>query len=155
VRAFDARSGALRWTWDPLPGHPAAGGAKPPALFTAMRGGKPVPGVAVGSKTGHLFLLDRETGRPLFPVEERGSINLGGPLATAGGLVFIGASLDPAIRAFDATSGAELWLGALPASARSVPMTFQGRAGAVRRDRRRGSRSRAGSARQRGAGLLP
>ena len=373
VRAFDARSGALRWTFDPLPDNPDAGAANawsrivadpgrhlvfvptgspspdyygglrpgddrfansvvalraatgavvwsfqtvhhdlwdydvatPPALFTTSREGRPLAAVAVGSKTGHLFLLERETGRPLFPVEERrvpasdvpgekasptqpyptlplalvpqrltaddawgasdadrewcrgqlralrsegvftppslggslvvpgnigglhwggvafareeglliaptnrlaalvrlvpqadvasyrkqhperettgqrgapyamsrvflrapsglpcnpppfgtltaietatgkvrwevplgqlpfpgarpewGSFNLGGPLATAGGLVFIGASVDAAIRAFDAATGALLWKGALPASARSVPMTF-------------------------------
>jgi len=35
------------------------------------RAGKALAAVAVGSKTGHLFLLDRETGQPLFPVEER------------------------------------------------------------------------------------
>jgi quinoprotein glucose dehydrogenase len=54
-----------------------------------------------------------------------GSINLGGPLA-ADGLIFIGASLDSAIRAFDALTGKELWRGDLPASARSTPMTFVG-----------------------------
>ena len=43
--------------------------------------------------------------------------------------MFIGAALDPVIRAFDASTGAELWQGALPASARSVPMTFQGPSG--------------------------
>ena len=139
VRAFDARSGGLRWTFDPLPDNPEAGGANawsrivadperhlvfvptgspspdyygglrkgdnrfansvvalraatgavawhfqtvhhdlwdydvatPPALFTTARDGRERAGVAVGSKTGHLFLLDRETGAPLFPVEER------------------------------------------------------------------------------------
>jgi quinoprotein glucose dehydrogenase len=378
VRAFDARTGALRWTWDPLAGSPQAGGANawslirvdaerglvfvptgspspdyfgglrpgdnryansmvalhartgevawhfqtvhhdlwdydvasPPTLFNVRRGGRDIPAVAVGSKTGHLFLLHRETGEPLFTVEERavpksdapgeapsatqpvpdkpaplvpqaftaaeawgptesdrqscrdqmkglrsegiftppsvqgsvivpgnvggmhwggaaydpksgslivpvnrmaavvrlvpserfeahrkenqgwettrqrgaafamsrqflrspsglpcnpppfgtltsidaatgqlrwevplgtlplpgarpewGSINLGGPLATGGGLVFIGASFDPAMRAFDVTTGQELWRGELPASARSTPMTFVGPSG--------------------------
>ena len=48
-----------------------------------------------------------------------GSINLGGPLATAGGLVFIGAALDPVLRAFDVESGAELWQGTLCPRARA------------------------------------
>ncbi|MEX2518521.1 MAG: PQQ-binding-like beta-propeller repeat protein [Paracoccaceae bacterium] len=60
---------------------------------------------------------------------EWGSINLGGPVVTAGGLVFIGASFDPAIRAFDVSTGQELWRGELPASARSTPMTFVGPGG--------------------------
>jgi quinoprotein glucose dehydrogenase len=56
-------------------------------------------------------------------------VNLGGPLATAGGLVFIGASLDPVFRAFDVETGQERWKADLPASARSVPMTFFGTSG--------------------------
>ncbi len=56
---------------------------------------------------------------------EWGSINLGGPLLTGGGLVFIGATLDAAIRAIDINTGKELWRGELPASARSTPMTFR------------------------------
>ena len=57
---------------------------------------------------------------------ERGSIALGGPLATAGGLVFMGATLDPYLKAFDSTTGKLLWKGQLPTSARATPMTFQG-----------------------------
>jgi quinoprotein glucose dehydrogenase len=45
--------------------------ASPPTLLDVRRGGREVPAVAVGSKTGHLFLLNRETGEPLFTVEER------------------------------------------------------------------------------------
>jgi quinoprotein glucose dehydrogenase len=45
---------------------------------------------------------------------------------TAGGLAFIGGTLDPAIRAFDISTGQELWKGDLPTSARSTPMTFLG-----------------------------
>jgi quinoprotein glucose dehydrogenase len=135
VRAFDRRTGALRWTFHPLPAEAQTGGANtwsrivfdegsglvflptgspspdyfgglrpgdnrhanavvalraatgevvwsfqtvhhdlwdydvasPPLLFPGRRG----PAVAVGSKTGHLFLLDRKTGQPLFPVRER------------------------------------------------------------------------------------
>jgi quinoprotein glucose dehydrogenase len=153
VRAFDARSGALRWTWDPIPRDPqdpgwatwegpvahttgaanawsviAAdperdlvivptggpspdyyGGARhganlyansvvalrgstgrrvwhfqtvhhdlwdydvpaPPALVTLRRGGRAIAAVVQATKTGQLFVLDRETGAPIFPVEER------------------------------------------------------------------------------------
>ena len=42
-----------------------------PALITLERDGDSVPAVAVGTKQGHIFVLHRETGEPLFPVEER------------------------------------------------------------------------------------
>lgn len=138
VRAFDARTGRLRWSWDPMPGtHVGAanawsvisvdphrhlvfvptgsaspdyyGGTRPgpdlyadcivaldaasgrlvwyfqtvhhdlwdydvasqPVLIAIHKDGKNVPAVAVGSKTGNLFLLNRETGTPIFGVEER------------------------------------------------------------------------------------
>lgn len=135
VRAFDAKSGALVWTFHPLPENSPAGAANtwsrivvdqpnglaflptgsaspdyygglrpgdnrdansivvlkaatgekvwsfqtvhhdlwdydiasPPLLFPGKNG----PAVAVGSKTAHLFLFDRLTGKPLFPIEER------------------------------------------------------------------------------------
>ena len=50
--------------------------------------------------------------------------NLGGPILTAGGLVFIGASMDHFIRAFDIETGRELWKAELPAGARATPMTY-------------------------------
>jgi quinoprotein glucose dehydrogenase len=153
VRAYDARTGALRWTWDPIPTDPADparrtwkgdsadrtgaanawgvisadaardlvfiptsspapdyyGGerigansyansvvalrastgkvvwhfqvvhhdlwdydvAAQPLLLTVRRDGKDVPAVAAATKMGHVFLLDQETGKPLYPVEER------------------------------------------------------------------------------------
>jgi quinoprotein glucose dehydrogenase len=153
VRAFDARTGALRWSWDPItrdstqPGYETwigpnahktgaanawsiitvdsardlifvpTGSASPdffggerlgqnlfansvvalrastgtmvwhfqavhhdlwdydvpaqPVLFTMRRGGHEIPALAQATKTGFLFILDRETGKPLFPVEER------------------------------------------------------------------------------------
>jgi quinoprotein glucose dehydrogenase len=55
-----------------------------------------------------------------------GSINLGGAITTAGGVVFIGAALDHALHAFDIETGRELWRGALPAGAKATPMTFKG-----------------------------
>ncbi|MFI5257736.1 MAG: PQQ-binding-like beta-propeller repeat protein, partial [Gemmatimonadales bacterium] len=153
VRAYDARSGVLRWAWDPVPRDssdagfdswqgPAAhrtgaanawsimsvdsargllfvptGSASPdffggerlgqnlyansvvalraatgemvwhfqmvhhdlwdydvpaqPLLFTLHRNGRSIPALAQATKMGFLYLLDRETGQPLFPVEER------------------------------------------------------------------------------------
>lgn len=54
-----------------------------------------------------------------------GSPNMGGSITTAGGLVFIGAAMDPVLRAFDIESGRELWQGELPACANATPMTYQ------------------------------
>jgi quinoprotein glucose dehydrogenase len=151
VRAFDARTGALRWSWDPLPANPSAamaegksktwrsgagnawsimvvdaprdllfvptgsaspdyyGGlrpgddrwansvvalrgktgelvwgfqlvhhdlwdfdsASPPLLATLRHDGKDLPVVIQGNKSGLLYVLNRETGKPVFPVEER------------------------------------------------------------------------------------
>ncbi len=140
VRAFDVRSGKLRWSFDPLPaglknagaanawstlsvdaerdlvfvptGSPSPdfyGGQRPgnngfansvvalrastgqvvwqfqvvhhdlwdydvpaqPTLITFHRGNQSIPAVAVTTKIGHLFVLDRVTGKPLLPVEER------------------------------------------------------------------------------------
>jgi glucose dehydrogenase len=58
-----------------------------------------------------------------------GTLNLGGNIATAGGLVFIGATNDRRFRAFDARTGAELWTVELPASGHATPMTYLGRDG--------------------------
>jgi len=41
-----------------------------PALVTLTRNGKPIDAVAQPSKSGYLFILDRVTGKPLFPVVE-------------------------------------------------------------------------------------
>ena len=61
----------------------------------------------------------RKTGRP----------NIGGSLATAGGLVFIGATTDQRFRAFDSKTGDEVWVTKMEASAHSAPMTFRGKDG--------------------------
>lgn len=56
---------------------------------------------------------------------EFGSINLGGGIITAGGLVFIAAAMDTYLRAFDIETGKEVWKAELPASAQATPMTYQ------------------------------
>jgi quinoprotein glucose dehydrogenase len=53
-----------------------------------------------------------------------GTPNFGGPIVTAGGLVFIGAALDNYLRAFDAATGKELWRGRLPAGGQATPLTY-------------------------------
>jgi quinoprotein glucose dehydrogenase len=55
----------------------------------------------------------------------RGAPNLGGPIITAGGLVFIASAMDNYLRAFDIDTGAELWRGRLPAGGQALPMTYR------------------------------
>jgi quinoprotein glucose dehydrogenase len=61
----------------------------------------------------------QKTGRP----------GIGGPIATASGLVFIGATDDNRFRAFDAKTGNELWSVKLDAAAGSIPATYEGKDG--------------------------
>lgn len=51
--------------------------------------------------------------------------NLGGPVVTASGLVFIGAALEKSFRAFDLETGEELWEARVPAPAAATPMTYR------------------------------
>jgi quinoprotein glucose dehydrogenase len=59
-----------------------------------------------------------------FLLPHVGSPNFGGPIVTGGGLVFIGATLDNYLRAFDAGSGKELWRGRLSGGGQATPMTY-------------------------------
>jgi quinoprotein glucose dehydrogenase len=62
----------------------------------------------------------------MFPESKNwGSINLGGSVVTAGGLIFIAAAMDTYLRAFDIETGKELWKAELPASAQAAPMTYE------------------------------
>jgi glucose dehydrogenase len=54
-----------------------------------------------------------------------GTPNIGGAIATATGLVFIGATNDARIRAIDAESGTVIWEAALPASGHATPITYR------------------------------
>ena len=62
-------------------------------------------------------------------VPATGTLNRGGPIATAGGLVFIAASQDARFRAFDARTGKVLWVADLTENGRAVPITYQGKRG--------------------------
>ena len=56
---------------------------------------------------------------------EWGTPNQGGPIQTAGGVAFIGATMDRTFRAFDTETGEELWSALLPTSAHATPMTYR------------------------------
>ena len=56
---------------------------------------------------------------------ELGTPSAGGPLVTAGGLVFIGYTLDNKLRAFDLKTGKTLWKTELPAPGASVPVSYE------------------------------
>ena len=54
-----------------------------------------------------------------------GTPNQGGPIVTAGGLVFIAATMDDYLRAFNTETGEELWKGRLPAGGQATPLTYR------------------------------
>jgi quinoprotein glucose dehydrogenase len=62
-------------------------------------------------------------------LKNTGASNTGGPIVTAGGLVFIAATTDSKFRAFDARTGSELWVTKIDASGTTVPMTYLARNG--------------------------
>ena len=90
---------------------------------------------------GRLFAINVNTGdiaweTPLgitesLPADKQntGRPNIGGSLATASGLVFIGASDDSRFRAFDSKTGRELWVTQIDAGAHSSPITYKGKDG--------------------------
>lgn len=57
-------------------------------------------------------------------VPQTGTPNFGGTIATAGGLVFIGGTMDEMFRAFDARTGQVLWQAKLPAGGYATPATY-------------------------------
>ncbi|MGH7533873.1 MAG: pyrroloquinoline quinone-dependent dehydrogenase, partial [Gemmatimonadales bacterium] len=72
VVALHAKDGTIAWDfqlvhhdlWD-------YDNASPPTLVTIERNGRRIPAVLQANKDAELFVLDRRTGKPLFPVEER------------------------------------------------------------------------------------
>lgn len=59
------------------------------------------------------------------PTRTFGTPHMGGPIATAGDLVFVAAAMDSYIRAFDLETGRELWKYRLPAGGQATPMTYR------------------------------
>jgi quinoprotein glucose dehydrogenase len=59
-----------------------------------------------------------------IPGMNTGTITLGGPMATAGGIVFTAAAMDNYLRAFDSETGKEIWKYELPAGGQATPMTY-------------------------------
>lgn len=62
-------------------------------------------------------------------VNNTGALNLGGSIATAGGLVFIAATADSRIRAFESSTGRLLWEHLLDSNGHSIPITYLGKDG--------------------------
>ncbi len=105
--------------------------------FTSALGGR-IPCQA--PPWGYIAGIDLKTGktvwqhkngtvRDLSPLPlpfKLGVPNLGGPIATAGGVAFMSGTLDYFLRAYDVTTGDELWRSRLPAGGQATPMSYQG-----------------------------
>ncbi|KAA5604870.1 pyrroloquinoline quinone-dependent dehydrogenase [Roseospira marina] len=87
---------------------------------------------------GELVAIDMHTGdvswrRPMgasqkygfYMPESLGSPTIGGPAVTAGGVIFIGASMDAKVRAYALSDGRELWEDIVEAPAVSVPAVYE------------------------------
>ncbi|HEY7775891.1 MAG TPA: pyrroloquinoline quinone-dependent dehydrogenase, partial [Kineobactrum sp.] len=93
---------------------------------------------------GSLTAVDLKTGKTLWSRSlgntrgqapwpfwiDAGTPNAGGPLSTASGLIFIGATTDSRFRAFDSTDGSLLWEYALPYTGNATPLSYRVRPGA-------------------------
>jgi len=117
--------------------------------FSAPAGGQyDAKGKAVGPSVpcykgpwARLTAIDANTGKVMWavplglvdglPADKalQGDTGSAGPTVTAGGLVFVGATNDKRFRAFDATTGKQLWEAALRNSANANPMSYRGKSG--------------------------
>ena len=80
---------------------------------------------------GSIVAINLNTGQKVWSVPhgemvkgESGSMGDGGVIATAGGLIFAASSNDPWLRAYNSTTGRELWRGQLPVPSNATPMTY-------------------------------
>jgi quinoprotein glucose dehydrogenase len=88
--------------------------------------------IAVDLASGEIAwrsVLGRIDALEAIGVRNTGTLNLGGSIATAGGVVFIGATNDSRFRAFDSKTGKALWEVELEASGHTSPLTYMGRDG--------------------------
>ena len=93
------------------------------AIWRNDRGGSGLRRYCVAVSAGRIEALEA------IGVHDTGTVNLGGSIATAGGLVFIGATNDSRFRAFDSSDGKLLWETKLEASGHTSPITYMGRDG--------------------------
>ncbi len=144
-RGGGAQAGGPPAGGPPGGGRGAAAGSGPQYSKTTPEGGRfwqpdtryscaPPPWgelVAVNANTGDiawrstLGSFDELTAKGI----KSGAPNTGGGIATAGNLIFIGATVDGQFRAFDARNGKELWSVKVAAPAHSIPATYVGRDG--------------------------
>ncbi len=137
--ALRALVGYLRDGSDTAAGTPDQSPARQPYRFTGYRRWLDPDGYpAIAPPWGTLNAIDLASGRYAWSIpfgefpelvarglRGTGSENYGGPLVTAGGLLFIGASIhDRRFRAFDKLDGTLLWEAALPLSADATPITY-------------------------------
>jgi quinoprotein glucose dehydrogenase len=105
-------------------------------------GGRTVTMPCIRPPWGRLMAIDANTGEVAWATrlgvsddlaegkQDTGRNNtFGGPIVTAGGLVFIGATDDRRFRAFETKTGKELWSTKLEYSAQAVPITYRGKDG--------------------------
>ena len=88
--------------------------------------------VAVDAATGDIAWrtpLGRIAELEAKGIRNTGSLNLGGSIATASGLVFIGATNDSLFRAFESKTGKLLWEHAIDANGHTIPITYLGKNG--------------------------
>jgi quinoprotein glucose dehydrogenase len=132
---------------------PAADSAEVPGSSYRDGEGDPMPGTRYSTRTenfqapsgvpctpppwGTLTAIDMDSGkirwqRPFgktrrygmtFPASW-GSVIIGGPITTAGGIVIMAASMDKKLRILDINTGEELWQDELPYAGMAVPMTY-------------------------------
>ena len=136
--AWDPASGILYVNAQNLPSMmqliDAPKGAPYPYLMGGIRklrdengnpGGKPPWGTltAINLNTGD-FAWQKVLGKNSTTPKNVGTENFGGPIVTAGGLVFIGATRDEMFRAFDAKTGEIVWETKLPAGGYATPATY-------------------------------